>query len=81
MGKCKACGRPIDDKFELCYTCNAAPQANASAAKNASIERQVAAKCVAQMFEGTGYKYSTDGISENDIVSCFNLFLKLIRGS
>jgi len=48
--------------------------------RNDSIERQVAAKCVAQVFEGAGYKWATDGVQEKDFVVCFNIFLKLIRG-
>ena len=47
--------------------------------RNESIERQVAAKCVAQIFEGTGYKYASEGVTEHDFVKCFNIFLKLIR--
>ena len=41
--------------------------------RTASIERQVAAKCAAAVLSGrTG--------TENEIVSVFNVFLRLIRG-
>ncbi len=41
--------------------------------RNESIERQVACKCVAQVYTGRS-------APEEEIVKAFNLFIKLIRG-
>lgn len=48
--------------------------------RNQSIERQTACKCVAQVFEGCGHKMANEGLTEQDFVKAFNLFMKLIRG-
>lgn len=75
MTKKCACGKEIDDRWDECYACNQKKrQAESPTDRQASIERQVAAKCVAQVYNGrTG---TEDGITRD-----FNLFLKLIRGA
>ena len=77
MKKCK-CGKEIDEKWDVCYTCKQEQMKNepkeTTDARTASIERQVAAKCVAQALTGQM------SVSEGDVTRSFNLFLKLIRG-
>ena len=73
MKKCK-CGREIDDRWDECYACSKTSKAKESTGdRQNSIERQVAAKCAAQVMEG-------HSATENEIVSVFNVFLRLIRG-
>ena len=77
MKKCK-CGKEIEDKWDQCYKCAEDQKkirpAETTDARTASIERQVAAKCVAQALTGQM------SVSEGDVTKTFNLFLKLIRG-
>ena len=75
MKKCPNCGKAIEDKYDMCYACSAMERARAESPKDrqSSIERQVAAKCVAQVYEG---RIGT----EAEIVKAFSLFLRLIRG-
>jgi len=77
MAKCKRCGKLIDDKWDLCYTCNQEAQAEAPREtphdRHLSIERQVAAKCAASVLQG-------HDSTEETTTRVFNVFLKLIRG-
>jgi len=79
MKKCN-CGKEMEDWMTLCGECygkrldGKRSSAEGSKDRAASIERQVAAKCAAQMLQGT------TSTSQEDVVACFNLFLKLIRG-
>jgi len=81
------CGKEIDPKYDLCYECNekqkTAPnpgdRKSMDNSRSESIERQTAAKCVAQVFEGQGFKYSTSGVEPKDFESCFMIFHKLIK--
>ena len=87
MKKCQGCGKNIDDKYDLCYICNGkqldggkGPEnRTAQTTKDKSIERQTAAKCTAQLFMGVGYKFASDGVTEQDISKAFHIFLKLIQ--
>jgi hypothetical protein len=72
MKKCK-CGREIDDRWEECFLCAKKNKTEEPKDRQSSIERQVAAKCVAAVFEGRT-------ATESEIVAGFNLFLRLIRG-
>jgi NMD protein affecting ribosome stability and mRNA decay len=78
MKKCTKCGREIDEKYDVCYTCMEEQKKNepkeTTDARTASIERQVAAKCAAQLL--TGARFVTD----EESTKAFNHFLKLIRG-
>jgi hypothetical protein len=81
MKKCK-CGNEMEDWMTLCKDCYAKQQNSQpeSRDRQESIERQVAAKCAAQVYESMGFKLATDGVSQEQVVSTFNLFLRLIRG-
>lgn len=68
MKNCPKCGKLMDDKFELCYKCS---QEKGADPKQDSIERQVAAKCTAEVLTTA---------SEDEIVRVFNTFIRLIRG-
>ena len=75
MKKCK-CGTDMEDWKSVCNVCYGKQQDAKPESKDRqnSIERQVAAKCVAQALTGQM------SVSEGDVTRSFNLFLKLIRG-
>ncbi len=71
MKDCK-CGKKIDERWEMCFDCFEESKQEQSMTKQSSIERQVAAKCTAKVFDGRPAQ-------EEEITKAFNLFLKLIR--
>lgn len=74
--KCEDCGREIDDKWDVCYKCDQKRKEKSgetAESRQNSIERQVAAKCVARALQG-------HDPTDESITKCFNVFMKLIRG-
>lgn len=76
MKKC-ACGNDMEDWMSVCKVCFGkqldAKRGELPKDRQESIERQVAAKCVAQVYTGRV-------APEEEVVKAFNLFIKLIRG-